>query len=93
MKFLPLILKCLILFSFSHFLVSFHVDIHALRPHPGQIEVARRFCSLLDSDHHPSEIAGQSTKPYSKTEKEIVKAYWGHILLVCNSYVSGHKSY
>lgn len=33
-------------------------DIHLLRPHPGQIEVALRFRSLLDSDHHPSQIAG-----------------------------------
>uniref|UniRef100_A0A3B3ZQE0 Histidine ammonia-lyase n=1 Tax=Periophthalmus magnuspinnatus TaxID=409849 RepID=A0A3B3ZQE0_9GOBI len=32
-------------------------SIHALRPHPGQTEVALRFRSLLDSDHHPSEIA------------------------------------
>ncbi|PWA24836.1 hypothetical protein CCH79_00010213 [Gambusia affinis] len=32
-------------------------DIHSLRPHPGQTEVALRFRSLLDSDHHPSEIA------------------------------------
>uniref|UniRef100_A0A7N6B3B1 Histidine ammonia-lyase n=1 Tax=Anabas testudineus TaxID=64144 RepID=A0A7N6B3B1_ANATE len=36
---------------------AFDSDIHSLRPHPGQIEVARRFCSLLDSDHHPSQIA------------------------------------
>ncbi|CAL1594998.1 unnamed protein product [Knipowitschia caucasica] len=36
---------------------AFDSDIHALRPHPGQIEVASRFRSLLDSDHHPSEIA------------------------------------
>ncbi|XP_053174625.1 histidine ammonia-lyase [Scomber japonicus] len=36
---------------------AFDSDIHALRPHPGQIEVALRFRSLLDSDHHPSEIA------------------------------------
>ncbi|KAJ8002636.1 hypothetical protein DPEC_G00160950 [Dallia pectoralis] len=36
---------------------AFDSDIHALRPHPGQIEVARRFRSLLHSDHHPSEIA------------------------------------
>ncbi|CAL8261350.1 unnamed protein product [Merluccius merluccius] len=35
---------------------AFDSDIHALRPHPGQIEVAFRFRSLLDSDHHPSEI-------------------------------------
>lgn len=34
-------------------------DIHKLRPHPGQQEVALRFRSLLDSDHHPSEIAGE----------------------------------
>lgn len=43
-------------------------DIHLLRPHPGQIEVALRFRSLLDSDHHPSQIAGQSN-PDSKTDK------------------------
>ncbi|XP_011789612.1 PREDICTED: histidine ammonia-lyase isoform X2 [Colobus angolensis palliatus] len=36
---------------------AFDTDIHALRPHRGQIEVAFRFRSLLDSDHHPSEIA------------------------------------
>uniref|UniRef100_A0A8C6MFC3 Histidine ammonia-lyase n=1 Tax=Nothobranchius furzeri TaxID=105023 RepID=A0A8C6MFC3_NOTFU len=36
---------------------AFDSDIHALRPHPGQIEVAQRFRSLLDSDHHLSEIA------------------------------------
>ncbi|XP_075906881.1 histidine ammonia-lyase [Nelusetta ayraudi] len=36
---------------------AFDSDIHLLRPHPGQIEVALRFRSLLDSDHHPSQIA------------------------------------
>uniref|UniRef100_A0A8C9WCF2 Histidine ammonia-lyase n=1 Tax=Scleropages formosus TaxID=113540 RepID=A0A8C9WCF2_SCLFO len=36
---------------------AFDSDIHKLRPHPGQKEVALRFRSLLDSDHHPSEIA------------------------------------
>uniref|UniRef100_H2ZZT5 Histidine ammonia-lyase n=1 Tax=Latimeria chalumnae TaxID=7897 RepID=H2ZZT5_LATCH len=36
---------------------AFLTDIHNLRPHPGQVEVAFRFRSLLDSDHHPSEIA------------------------------------
>ncbi|KAM7414861.1 hypothetical protein PAMA_019604 [Pampus argenteus] len=36
---------------------AFDSDIHALRPHPGQIDVALRFRSLLDSDHHPSQIA------------------------------------
>uniref|UniRef100_A0A3Q2Y7M2 Histidine ammonia-lyase n=1 Tax=Hippocampus comes TaxID=109280 RepID=A0A3Q2Y7M2_HIPCM len=36
---------------------AFDSDIHSLRPHPGQVEVALRFRSLLDSDHHPSEIA------------------------------------
>ncbi|XP_072328031.1 histidine ammonia-lyase-like [Scyliorhinus torazame] len=37
---------------------GFDSGIHALRPHPGQIEVAARFRSLLHSDVHPSEIAG-----------------------------------
>lgn len=37
---------------------AFDTDIHAVRPHRGQVEVAFRFRSLLDSDHHPSEIAG-----------------------------------
>ncbi|XP_041059179.1 histidine ammonia-lyase [Carcharodon carcharias] len=36
---------------------AFDSDIHKLRPHPGQVEVASRFRSLLGSDHHPSEIA------------------------------------
>nr|XP_020480722.1 histidine ammonia-lyase isoform X2 [Monopterus albus] len=36
---------------------AFDSDIHLLRPHPGQVEVAQRFRSLLDSDHHPSQIA------------------------------------
>uniref|UniRef100_A0A8B9PE38 Histidine ammonia-lyase n=1 Tax=Apteryx owenii TaxID=8824 RepID=A0A8B9PE38_APTOW len=36
---------------------AFDTDIHAVRPHRGQTEVAFRFRSLLDSDHHPSEIA------------------------------------
>ncbi|XP_072097918.1 histidine ammonia-lyase-like isoform X3 [Mobula birostris] len=36
---------------------AFDNDIHELRPHPGQVEVAFRFRSLLGSDHHPSEIA------------------------------------
>ncbi|NP_001086644.1 histidine ammonia-lyase, gene 1 L homeolog [Xenopus laevis] len=36
---------------------AFDADIHAMRPHPGQGEVAFRFRSLLDSEHHPSEIA------------------------------------
>ena len=48
---------------------SHPADIHKLRPHPGQIEVALRFRSLLDSDHHPSEIAGQGTGTYPNTDK------------------------
>ncbi|XP_006118347.1 histidine ammonia-lyase isoform X2 [Pelodiscus sinensis] len=36
---------------------AFDTDIHEVRAHRGQIEVAFRFRSLLDSDHHPSEIA------------------------------------
>lgn len=63
------LLTYLILSIVSHFLVTSHVDIHMLRPHPGQIEVAQRFRSLLDSDHHPSQIAGQRTDPESKIDK------------------------
>lgn len=48
-------LWCQICSIFSSFSIP---DIHAVRPHRGQIEVAFRFRSLLDSDHHPSEIAG-----------------------------------
>ncbi|XP_048466504.1 histidine ammonia-lyase-like isoform X1 [Rhincodon typus] len=36
---------------------AFDSDVHDLRPHPGQIEVAARFRSVLHSDVHPSEIA------------------------------------
>uniref|UniRef100_A0A4W4FG44 Histidine ammonia-lyase n=1 Tax=Electrophorus electricus TaxID=8005 RepID=A0A4W4FG44_ELEEL len=36
---------------------AFDSDIHELRPHPGQKQVALRFRALLDSDHHASEIA------------------------------------
>ncbi|XP_078091302.1 histidine ammonia-lyase-like [Mustelus asterias] len=36
---------------------AFDSEIHDLRPHPGQIEVAARFRSLLHSDVHPSEIS------------------------------------
>uniref|UniRef100_W5NFJ6 Histidine ammonia-lyase n=1 Tax=Lepisosteus oculatus TaxID=7918 RepID=W5NFJ6_LEPOC len=36
---------------------AFDSGIHELRPHSGQKEVAFRFRSLLDSGHHPSEIA------------------------------------
>lgn len=50
-------------------------DIHALRPHPGQIEVAQRFRSLLDSDHHPSQIAGlMNIKKYSR--KVLIIAFY-----------------
>ncbi|XP_067914871.1 histidine ammonia-lyase-like isoform X2 [Heterodontus francisci] len=38
---------------------AFDSDIHDLRPHPGQVEVATRLRSLLDSDVHPSEITGR----------------------------------
>ena len=34
-------------------------DIHETRPHKGQIDVARRFRSLLHSDTYPSEISGE----------------------------------
>uniref|UniRef100_UPI00398F1D85 histidine ammonia-lyase-like isoform X3 n=1 Tax=Pristiophorus japonicus TaxID=55135 RepID=UPI00398F1D85 len=36
---------------------AFDSDIHDLRPHRGQVQVAARFRSLLNSDVHPSEIA------------------------------------
>ena len=32
-------------------------DIHAARPHKGQMKVARNLLSLLASDVHPSEIS------------------------------------
>ncbi|XP_061523518.1 histidine ammonia-lyase-like isoform X2 [Phycodurus eques] len=35
----------------------FHHAIHAVRPHPGQIEVAERICALLDSPIFPSQIS------------------------------------
>ncbi|XP_043569168.1 histidine ammonia-lyase-like [Chiloscyllium plagiosum] len=36
---------------------AFDRDVHDLRPHPGQIEVAARFRSVLHSRVYPSEIA------------------------------------
>ncbi|KAK2832235.1 hypothetical protein Q7C36_015697 [Tachysurus vachellii] len=36
---------------------AFDMDVHVVRPHPGQILVAQRFRSLLHSDVFPSEIA------------------------------------
>lgn len=36
---------------------AFDADIHRIRPHRGQIMVAKRLRSLLHSDIHPSEIA------------------------------------
>ncbi|KAF1372625.1 hypothetical protein PFLUV_G00267800 [Perca fluviatilis] len=36
---------------------AFHSAIHAVRPHPGQMEVAARLRSLLDSDVFPSQIS------------------------------------
>uniref|UniRef100_A0A8C7HR98 Histidine ammonia-lyase n=1 Tax=Oncorhynchus kisutch TaxID=8019 RepID=A0A8C7HR98_ONCKI len=38
---------------------AFHSDVHAVRPHPGQIEVALRLRSLLHSDVFPSQISGK----------------------------------
>lgn len=37
------------------------VAIHAARPHPGQMEVAERLRSLLDSDVFPSQISGRNS--------------------------------
>ena len=39
---------------------AFDSDVHRLRPHKGQIEVARRLRALLHSDTYPSEIAGET---------------------------------
>uniref|UniRef100_A0A6Q2YLA2 Histidine ammonia-lyase n=1 Tax=Esox lucius TaxID=8010 RepID=A0A6Q2YLA2_ESOLU len=36
---------------------AFHSDVHAVRPHPGQVEVALRLRSLLDSEVFPSQIS------------------------------------
>lgn len=36
---------------------AFDSDVHQLRPHPGQINVARRLRSLLHSEVYPSGIA------------------------------------
>ena len=36
---------------------AFDSDVHKIRPHKGQMRVARRLRSLLHSDLHPSEIA------------------------------------
>ncbi|KAF7228814.1 histidine ammonia-lyase-like isoform X2 [Nothobranchius furzeri] len=36
---------------------AFHQVIHAARPHPGQIQVAQRLRSLLDSEVFPSQIS------------------------------------
>ncbi|XP_066523932.1 histidine ammonia-lyase-like [Hoplias malabaricus] len=45
---------------------AFDKDIHALRPHPGQIVVAQRFRSLLHSDVFPSQIA--EVKAYDRVQ-------------------------
>ena len=37
--------------------MAFSLNIHAVRPHPGQGETARRLRSLLHSETHPSEIS------------------------------------
>ncbi|KAB5542018.1 hypothetical protein PHYPO_G00086610 [Pangasianodon hypophthalmus] len=41
---------------------AFDFDVHAVRPHPGQILVAQRFRSLLHSDFFPSEITVSENK-------------------------------
>ncbi|KAI5093989.1 histidine ammonia-lyase [Silurus meridionalis] len=40
---------------------AFDIDVHAVRPHPGQILVAQRFRSLLHSDFFPSEITDEKS--------------------------------
>ncbi|XP_046729051.1 histidine ammonia-lyase-like [Silurus meridionalis] len=39
---------------------AFNIEIHAVRPHPGQILVAQRFRSLVHSDFFPSEITDEN---------------------------------
>ncbi|KAG7456304.1 hypothetical protein MATL_G00250430 [Megalops atlanticus] len=46
---------------------AFDRDIQAVRPHPGQIEVAWRFRSVLDSDVFTSEIT-EANRPYEKVQ-------------------------
>ncbi|MCJ8743076.1 hypothetical protein PDJAM_G00089610 [Pangasius djambal] len=40
---------------------AFDIDVHAVRPHPGQILVAQRFRSLLHSDFFPSEVTDEKS--------------------------------
>lgn len=83
-KYVPHIPKILYLFHPSLIFWSPPADIHSLRPHPGQIEVALRFRSLLDSDHHPSQIAGQRTNSDSKTDKQHNIIQKSRIVIVIN---------
>ncbi|XP_036373791.1 histidine ammonia-lyase-like [Megalops cyprinoides] len=46
---------------------AFDRDIQAVRPHPGQIEVAWRFRSVLDSDVFTSEIT-EANRPFEKVQ-------------------------
>lgn len=40
---------------------AFDSDVQKIRPHKGQIDVAKRLRALLHSDTYPSEIAGEYT--------------------------------
>lgn len=55
------------------YLVCFVIlDIHLLRPHQGQLLVASRLRSLLDSNVHPSEIRGnEDTMSYTCSMKSL----------------------
>nr|XP_046234916.1 histidine ammonia-lyase-like isoform X2 [Scatophagus argus] len=46
---------------------AFHSAIHAVRPHRGQMEVAERLRSLLDSDVFPSQIS-ESQKTFERVQ-------------------------
>ncbi|KAM7377861.1 hypothetical protein PAMA_012993 [Pampus argenteus] len=46
---------------------AFHSAIHAVRPHPGQIEVAGRLRSLLDSKIFPSQIS-ESQRSFNRVQ-------------------------
>lgn len=41
---------------------AFDSDVQMIRPHKGQIAVAKRLRALLHSDTYPSQIAGESVR-------------------------------
>jgi histidine ammonia-lyase len=76
------VIAALSLEGFDGRVEPFHPALHAIRPHPGQMQVASNFCKLLDG----SEIAKQEKKqvqdPYSfRCTPQVVGAsldVWAH---------------